>query len=80
MITNGTDRQVAYCRRVDSAPKVNLEDGVTWFLLGATVSADSLPAVSCSDSEDGATVKDPTDDLDTAVDSSKAGNYIATCL
>lgn len=83
MIANTTDeRYVAYCRRVDTAPKISLEDGTSWFLLGADAKEADLPAVSCSDSEDGATMKDPTNDFDTVVtpNVNTAGNYDATWI
>eukprot|EP00439_Symbiodinium_sp_Y106_P012060 s2756_g1.t2 len=76
MIINGTDRHVAYCRRVDTAPSIYLEDGVSWFLLGATTY--SLPKVSCSDSEDAGNMGDPTDNINSVVDVNTAGNYIVT--
>ena len=78
MIINGTDRHVAYCRRVDTAPSIYLEDGVSWFLLGATTY--SLPKVSCSDSEDAGNMGDPTDNINSVVDVNTAGNYIEPSL
>ena len=78
MIINGTDRHVAYCRRVDTAPSIYLESGVSWFLLGTTTY--SLPAVTCSDSEDGQNIADPVNNINSVVDVNTAGNYIVPCL
>ena len=78
MIPNGTDRSVAYCRRVDTRPSIYLATGVSWFLLGATTY--SLPSVTCSDSEDAGNMKAPTDNIDSVVKKDIAGTYIATCL
>eukprot|EP00434_Breviolum_minutum_P033361 symbB.v1.2.029519.t2/scaffold3162.1/size62156/3 len=62
-IVNSTDRSVAYCRRVDTPPKIFLEDGTSWFLLGAAAKAEDLPAVTCTDSEDAGNMADPTNDF-----------------
>ena len=72
--------EVAYCRRVDTPPSVFLADGTSWFLLGAVATADSLPDVTCTDSEDAGNMKSPTNDFDTKVTPylSTAGNYYAT--
>ena len=80
MMVNETDRYVAYCRRVDTPPSIFLEDGTSWFLLGAAATADSLPDVTCTDSEDAGNMKDPTHDFDTKVTPylDTAGNYYAT--
>ncbi|CAK9091128.1 unnamed protein product [Durusdinium trenchii] len=78
MLANATDRQVAYCRRVDTVPTVSIEDGETTFLVGA--SSISVPDASCSDSEDGGTIKAPVVDS-SAVNLAVPNNYqvIYTC-
>ena len=79
-IVNSTDRSVAYCRRVDTPPKIFLEDGTSWFLLGAAAKAEDLPAVTCTDSEDAGNMADPTNDFADKVtpNVNTAGNYYAT--
>lgn len=77
MLANATDRQVAYCRRVDTVPTVSIEDGETTFLVGA--SSISVPDASCSDSEDGGTIKAPVVDS-SAVNLAVPNNYQATCF
>ena len=77
MEPNSTDREVAYCRRVDTAPEVDLAEGSPWVVLGATNVAvtDSLPAASCRDSE---TTNIAAPDINLGnVDTSVAGNYDA---
>ena len=77
---NSTDRYVAYCRRVDTPPKIFLEDGTSWFLLGAAAKADDLPAVTCTDSEDAGNMAAPTNNFDPTVrpNVDTAGEYFAT--
>ena len=79
MIPNGTDRSVAYCRRVDTAPSIYLSEGVSWFLLGAAVDESMLPSVTCSDSEDAGNMGKPTNNMDQVVDVNTAGGYEAAC-
>lgn len=74
------DREVAYCRRVDSAPTIEInEEGISWVVLGNTNFAANLPTATCSDSEDGSTIDDPVINY-AAVDTSQPGNYDAAGL
>ena len=74
------DREVAYCRRVDSAPTIEINDeGISWVVLGSQNFAANLPTAACSDSEDGSTIDDPVINY-AAVDTSQPGNYDAAGL
>ena len=81
-IVNSTDRYVSYCRRVDTPPKIFLDATTSSFLLGADAKTDSLPSVTCSDSEDAGNMAGPTNDFDTKVtpNVNTPGNYYATWI